>query len=157
MSNKGERVNDVVRTSGRWVRPQVLHIPPLYGTDPYITRFILFRTPLFGVYVHKIWTDDGERDFHNHPRQFWSLILRGGYIEEVTTGPEAPRERDWHAGSVHKMELEHYHSITMLIRKPSWSLLLVGRFRQEWGFMTEDGFINADDYKAYIEGSNSND
>lgn len=146
-------MNDVVRTGGRWVRPQVIRIPPLFGDEPYLTRYVLFRTPWFGIYVHAIHSPDGDRDPHNHPRQFWSCVLRGGYTEHVTTDGIKGYPRAHRAGTIHKMHLAMFHGIASLSRRPTWTLLVVGRIRQEWGFMTTAGFVLADDYKRFIEES----
>ena len=69
--------NDVVRTGGRWVLgPASFTFRRCSVMKLYLTRYVLFRTPWFGIYVHQIHAH-GDRHPHNHPRQFWSLVLRG--------------------------------------------------------------------------------
>lgn len=49
--------------------------------DPYIIRRILFRTPRFGIFLHKMLRSDHERALHDHPWAFTSIVLRTGYWE----------------------------------------------------------------------------
>src|SRR5688500_6187293 len=43
----------------------------------------------FGVYVHRILAPDPGLDLHDHPWPFVTLILRGGYVEEVADARQA--------------------------------------------------------------------
>lgn len=54
--------------------------------QPLMTRWILFRVPWFGIYVHKFHRSDAEFALHDHPWSFLTLILWGGYVEEFGTG-----------------------------------------------------------------------
>lgn len=142
--------SDVVHTSGNpWVPPKIVRIPDLFTRDTMVTRIVLFRTPWFGAQIHKWHRPDNDRHLHNHPRAFVAIVLRGGYIEETSSGD---RIRRW--GSVHRVGLEDWHSVRILLRVPTWTLVFVGPKRQEWGFETEDGFVNADHYKTYILATN---
>lgn len=149
------RIAEIVHTGGRWVPPRKVVLPDLYNPDDeYLVRYVVFRTPWFGVQLHRINRQDNDRHLHNHPRVFWSLIVRGGYEEEVIDGGRGYRpsyRRRWGVGSVHKTRLDAWHSIRKLLRYPTWTLLIVGPSRQEWGFLTEGGFVHADSYKGYLE------
>lgn len=97
----------------------------------YLRRWYLVSTPWFGVYLHHIVQPDPDRDLHDHPWDFVSVVLRGGYTEEL---PRC-RTRHWPAGTMHRMRAEDMHRICY--GAPStWTLLLVGRRRREWGFQT---------------------
>ena len=139
-------------------------------SDPYMTRWRLIETPWFGVFFHRILRDDADRHLHDHPWPFVSLILRGGYFEEqpVTTSVVLPGEDDqlrliakawkrplsiiWHAATdLHRIELRN--------GRPAWTLVFIGRRCREWGFQTEEGWI---DWKTYTKAEsfdqpNSND
>lgn len=56
-------------------------------TDPdgivYLFRRRLIQTPWAAIYLHDILTPDSDPAPHSHPFAFASLVLRGGYIEEV--------------------------------------------------------------------------
>lgn len=46
----------------------------------YMKRLLL-KTPWFTLRFHRILRSDEGRDFHDHPWEFSSLILSGGYVE----------------------------------------------------------------------------
>lgn len=139
-------VNPVVHTGGDWVPPRKVVIQSLRGkNNPQFIRYVLFRTPWGGVQIHKWLRPDEDRHTHNHPRAFWTFVLRGGY-EEIVAPYLGLR---WEVGSQHRVPLWRKHRVTKLLRVPTWTLVIVGPKRQDWGFFTEDGFILADDYAAW--------
>lgn len=112
----------------------------------YLRRLRVVQVPWAGIYLHFIFEPDADRDPHNHPRQFWSMILRGSYEELVYKNVRLP-ERHWSVTrwrwprfSRHHMPLDWAHRI-IKIEPGTVSLLLVGRRRQPWGFFTADGFV----------------
>lgn len=142
----------VIHTGGRWIGPKRVRITSLWDlSDPQFDRFVIFRTPWFGVQLHKWYRPDSDRDLHNHPRWFATYILRGGYIEETR---ERPSERTWRLGSVHSVHLTDRHKVVHLLRVPTWTLVIVGPSRQRWGFFTRSGFVDADDYARHLDTKN---
>lgn len=111
------------------------------NTDVYLRRWYLIHTPWFGVYLHNILRPDGDRDMHDHPWPFISIILKGGYVEETVEG-----YKGWGVASVHKMPATGAHRIRWIDRN-TWSLILVGKRCRQWGFHTPDGWV---DYKTYL-------
>lgn len=143
----------IVHTGGRWIGPKRVRITSLWDTnDPQFDRFVIFRTPWFGVQLHKWYRPDSDRDLHNHPRRFATCILRGGYTEQTQYG-----ERTWRRGSVHSVRLSDRHKVIYLTQVPTWTLVLVGPTRQRWGFFTPDGFVDADDYAPARPGIDQED
>src|ERR1700728_4812444 len=76
------------RPGARWAFMEGLDV----GTDgdPYLDRLRLVQTPWFGVYLHHIHRADRERDPHDHPWWFASLVLAGSYEEDVWPDKAAP-------------------------------------------------------------------
>lgn len=104
------------------------------------------RTPWGCARLHHILRSDNDRHFHDHPMSFASLILWGGYIEHTPSrDPRVCR-----AGSMVFRRAEDPHFLK-LRGKSAWTFLLTGPFRRDWGFHTEDGWIIARDYDAYLE------
>jgi hypothetical protein len=64
--------------------------------DPYMIRRAI-NTPLGGVKLHQFLRSDDDRDLHDHPWSFVSLILRGGYWEH-THAPCVAAKDGRHAG-----------------------------------------------------------
>lgn len=118
----------------------------------YLRRWRIIQTPLFALYLHAIFTPDGDWHPHNHPFNFVSLILKGGYDEQVQDlhGDVSAliRHRRW---SFHKMGRDAYHRILGIYGVPIWTLVFIGRRSQEWGFATEHGYMPSRDYFEYRE------
>jgi hypothetical protein len=111
--------------------------------DPYLDRLRLVQTPLFGVYLHHIHRPDRDRDPHDHPWAFASVVLAGAYEETVW-----PDKRD--AGrlvtrrrprfSARRLGRDAAHIITT-VNGPLWTLVLTGPKRGGWGFWAKGTFV----------------
>ncbi len=83
---------------------------------------------------------------HDHPFDFVSLILRGGYLEHRPGKPVRiclPKSLVWHRA-------EDLHYLKLLGERPAWTLVLATNKRRAWGFSTEDGWVDARDYDEYL-------
>jgi hypothetical protein len=126
-----------------------LKIPDAYEPEKtYLKRLRIIQTPWFGVYIHWIYLPDRDRDQHDHPWTFASIVLRGGYTEDVTV-PESsdPRVKsmDHWPPHGHVMRMWQAHRIRAL--KPNTvTLVFVGPRRRKWGFWAPEGFIPWDQY-----------
>ena len=109
----------------------------------YMRRWVL-KTPWFMIRLHHILRSDDRAHFHDHPMDFTSLVLRGGYIEYQPGGIS----RVCRPGSIVRRQAEDLHNLELL-GKSAWTILLTGPYRREWGFATDDGWIIAGDYDAW--------
>lgn len=138
------------------------------GENPgyvYLRRWRVFQCPRFAIYVHQIWEADTQAGKevrpHNHPANFWMLILKGGYQEYLYPWPKTvPHIRNalcHPTGSFRKMGTIEAHYIARLFRVPSWSLVFVGRRNPTWYFFMEDG--TPVDWKEFnrVQGRNQGD
>lgn len=103
-------------------------------------RLRIVDTPLFGIYLHRIYLADVEYDPHDHPWKFLSVILRGGYRERIwldLADLDAQCLRLRQRFSVHRFPLHQAHKIEHL-EPGTVTLLLRGRHRKGWGFWTAD-------------------
>lgn len=141
------------RRSPKWAFMSKMVIPSKRNTgELYLVRWRVIQTPWFGVFVHKINEPDFDRDCHDHPWNFTSIILRGGYTEEVWPVPRhlfmpdtlgaAPisYQRRWNLFSRHRMTTEKAHKI-ISVKPGTISLILVGRRFRDWGFWTPQGWV----------------
>lgn len=103
----------------------------------YLTRWWLIATPLFGVCVHRMTAPDARVAVHDHPFGFVSIVLRGGY-RELTRHPRTLELRERTVRGLNVMRTRRAHTITHLLRIPTWTLLLVGRQQATWGFWERD-------------------
>lgn len=119
--------------------------------DPYLDRLRLVQTPWLGVYLHHIHRPDQDRDPHDHPWPFASLVLSGGYEESVwpdkrDPGTVAVRRRPrfslWWLGR------GAAHMITR-VDGSLWTLVVTGPKRGDWGFWAGGGFVP---WREYLGG-----
>lgn len=116
--------------------------------DRYMDRWE-FRTPFFTVRLHHILRSDQDRELHDHPWDFTSLILSAGYWEyrPARAGrlglspPFCEIERRWcRPLSVVCRKAEDAHRLELT--RPVWTLVITGRKRRDWGFYTKDGWVH---------------
>ena len=126
------------------------------GITPYMHRWhLLFRDKVdnfskgrrvpFNAYLHKIVLSD-EPVFHDHPWDYFTIILKGGYWEHTPEGkfwrgPGHMRFRK--AEDLHWLELakdKHGNNI------PCWSLFYMGKKKKDWGFMVDGNWIQHELY-----------
>ncbi|MEY2434763.1 MAG: hypothetical protein QOC92_4488 [Acidimicrobiaceae bacterium] len=149
--------------TGRWALLSGEDIPAKDGSgDVYLHRFRIIKTPWFALYLHDLNLPDNDRDPHDHPWTFWSLVLRGHYKETVYEQcPDVDEfwsrstylgvaqetyKRRWLAGSVHRMGMDKAHKIDSVGPKTK-TLVFCGRRRRNWGFWTPQGF---ESWQSYI-------
>jgi hypothetical protein len=109
----------------------------------YMRRWTLF-TPWGMLRLHHILRGDDRAHFHDHPMDFVSLILKGGYVEHRPDHPP----RAFHPGDVVAHRAEDMHALEML-NGTAWTLVVAGHARRQWGFATEDGWIVSGEYDAW--------
>lgn len=118
----------------------------------YLRRFFIVRTKLFSIYLHYIPRPDEDRDPHDHPWTFRSLLLRGGYEEEVFVWDEVSKQRRFLKRNVRKAvalgmrPAETVHQI-ISVQPNTWTLMFTGPVQRQWGFLTETGWV---DWRTYL-------
>lgn len=140
------------RRSPRWAVWQRMTIPCLDGTD-YLVRLRVVQTPWFGVYLHDIHKDDGDRAPHNHPWSFLSVVVRGQYTERVYEDPiSKPGDylvQTHRARSMHGMGRKSAHRI--VDASPGLkTLIFTGPRQASWGFFVDGEHIDWSDYERQI-------
>jgi hypothetical protein len=103
---------------------------------PYMNRHYLRRGYDWAVQFHHLLVDDPDPDLHDHPWDFVSSLLTGGYREHGADGStieyEAPCVIARPAEVPHRLEL---------LDGPMWTLVSCGPVRRGWGFHTAGGFV----------------
>lgn len=106
----------------------------------YLDRLRILDTPWFGIYLHRMVGPDWSPHNHDHPWPFVSFVLRGEYVEMA--GNVARRVRWFNV----KRAIDQHRIVW--IREPTWTLVLRGKRVREWGFWTESGWIQFEEYEA---------
>ena len=122
--------------------------------DPYLDRYRLLQTPWFGIYLHRIHRPDLEPDGHDHPWWFWRLVLWGAYTERFWPNKDNPGWYcTWHLRwlSMGTFRRDAAHRITWA-SQPVWTLVVVGRDHDEWGFWPGGQYVRWQDYFAPAAG-----
>ena len=105
-------------------------------------------------------------DLHDHPWPFVSVVLWGGYIEQRADIREAQTLADaadrWpdtctrgvivrrRLGSIRALRLDECHTITHLLWRTSWTLVIRGPRRRKWGFYLPTGYVPEAVYDATV-------
>lgn len=101
----------------------------------YLRRLYLAWSPWCHASVHWLYSPDSA-DQHDHPASFFSIILRGGYVEEVATYSPTGVRWDVRTRRVRWFNFkraEGAHAIRE-IEPGTVTLVLWGRRRRPWGF-----------------------
>lgn len=111
-------------------------------------RWRFFACPWFRIYLHKICLPDYDEHMHDHPWNFVSLILKGGYLEKFATDSnysltlcELRRP-----GNIVKRTRYDIHKIEKLLSSSNWSLVFAWGKYENWGYRADDQWI---DHKLY--------
>ncbi len=130
----------------------------------YLSRLTLFKTPWFSVKLHWIHKADPDRDLHDHPWSFRSLVLRGWYKELECKKPDlrgkliegnSPISANRYTPVRERLvrwfnykDTRGAHRITEVSPK-LLTLVLTGPKTKSWGFYDEDTF-NYTDWETYV-------
>lgn len=113
------------------IKREVIGVPEC----PLMHRWTLLGEPTWPgkwplkVMVHHFLPTQRDRDPHDHPRSFVTLVLLGGYDDIQPTGT-VDRVR---APAVRFRPAEHAH-ITVAGKRGAWTLVVMGPKRRAWGF-----------------------
>jgi len=119
--------------------------------EDYLERFYVLSTPWLGVYLHRFWADDDD-GLHDHPWNSLSVLLSGGYLEEmperqsVPYGPTVTKLRRPLHPIAYIRSKHAAHRITVPeSSKGTWSLFVrFGLKRRPWGFYRNRGWEAAE-------------
>lgn len=149
-----------------WLAEAWPHFDITKHGEVYLRRYFVVNTRGFRVFVHNIRREDDDRDPHDHPASFLTLVLRGGYTDEEHE--RVRRVRAWlltgqvdyqdklRAGSVRFRRAEHVHRVRDVLPN-TWTLTIWGRYRRDWGFWDQNwNWIHWREYLG-IEGDYAGD
>lgn len=129
-----------------WPREKVIKGCAARGDadSPYLSRWVLarwggkmareeetgeMRWQGWQLLLHRFHRSDADRELHDHPWAFVSLILWRGYIEETPRG----RRRKW-PGMLLFRPANWIHRVELLHGRPAWTLVLCAPRKRIWGF-----------------------
>tara|TARA_B100000524_G_scaffold348463_1_gene253170 strand:+ start:3898 stop:4632 length:735 start_codon:yes stop_codon:yes gene_type:complete len=140
------------------------------NNEPYLERYYIFLKDRpeyfpFNIFIHKFLKSDPD-ELHDHPWGFFTVVLSGGYWE-YTDVNTVKRNKDglsitdtttiknWRGpGFFQKVEATHKHRIELKEDVTAWTLFIPFKRTREWGFYTENGWVN---HKTYLKNSENNE
>lgn len=117
----------------------------------YMERWIL-QLP-FGrmLRLHHILTSDDDRHLHDHPFDFWTMLLNVPYVENI---PGQDRKQVFHQRFPWRpryVKAETLHRL-ILLWGPVWTLVYTGPIRRVWGFDVDGTWT---DWRKYHYGDSN--
>jgi len=118
---------------------------------PYLVRYYLFlkdrKSFPFNITLHKILVSDLD-DLHDHPWNYATLIIKGGYWEHTPKGKfwRGPGHFRYRSSSdLHRLELAKDSEGNEI---PCWSLFYMGKKQNNgiWGFIRNGEWIESEQY-----------
>lgn len=124
----------------------------------YLRRFYLTPTVRGrAIFLHHILRSDDDRDPHDHPWAFTSLMVVGSYFEHnyqalPDIGECLPSNiRFVRSGNLTRRKATDIHRLRL--RRPCWTLVLKGKRERKWGFWTKGGWVYWREYLGIPERS----
>lgn len=143
------------------------------GRELYLIRWTLFACRYFSIKIHKILLSDND-DLHDHPWNFLSIILWGGYFEEIflkdslkEKGPSTDCRLNpciyhrtdaqiegmrtlftyWRKpGSILWRPATMAHKLYLPPGKSAWTFVVTIHRHRDWGFWGKNGWVFHSDY-----------
>lgn len=133
----------------RWFQTKILGRSDIwFNGSRYMRRWLFGTKSWYGLRVHCIERSDVDRELHDHPFSFVTVILCGGYWEHTANG-----EHEWHGpGSVLRRSADTLHRIELAPDCPAWTLVFRGPYCREWGFWSAEGWIPWQRFVAQRDG-----
>lgn len=106
---------------------------------PYLIRWRL-ETPWGSVRLHHWLSHDDDRALHDHPWDFVTFVLRGGYTDSGKYTEEHLR-----APAIKYRSATHQHTVHP---DPGgcWTIIFTGPKVRNWGFWVKDKFVKMNKY-----------
>lgn len=123
----------------------------------YFRRSAYFNCKWLGICKHEFWQMEGDELYdkdpylHNHPREFWTYVVDGGYTEIKRDDAYCDAyEGDRTQGFFGFVDDKCFHQIKTLLNKKYARTLSIGLTHTgKWGYLTGEGrVISNEDYRA---------
>jgi hypothetical protein len=115
--------------------------------DEYMYRWVL-KTPLFTLRLHNIKREDRDPHHHDHPFDFTSIMLTGGYEEEVQDEQTGELHRTWYyRGAIRKLRARDMHRLHTVLPS-TYTLVISGPKTKDWGFQVGEEWVHHRNYHS---------
>ena len=110
----------------------------------HFTRWSIFSFKRLNInlFLHKIEKADDDKHPHDHPWNFFSLILHGGYVERIGDSVYVRRP-----GSFSYKNCTKCHRVLALLGKAVYTLVFTFGEKRTWGYQTPTGWVDFETYR----------
>jgi hypothetical protein len=123
----------------RWCFWRWTDVVPENDGIVYLVRLHFFQTPFCSCMLHWLLRPDPQPDLHDHPVTFLSVVLSGGYEEEI---PDPHSD-----GARIRRRVSRWNFVRALdthrivaVSPGTKTLVIAGRVVREWGFHSPSGW-----------------
>ena len=95
-----------------------------------------------GIFIHHFTRSDKDLHLHDHPWDFYSLVLKGGYVELTKDGTVTRNPGDFGFIAAEKL-----HQIKSLLTDSSWTLIFRGKRKRVWGYDVDGEWVDNIKYR----------
>ncbi|MEO6305470.1 MAG: hypothetical protein ABIP51_20070 [Bacteroidia bacterium] len=105
-------------------------------------RWRILSTPLLKIYFHGIYMADEDAHLHNHPWNYWSVSVKGRFIEKTSNGFKyVPPFK------IIKRKAEQFHSINLLLTKKVFTFFVAFGKKRDWGYDVNGTWVDHITYR----------
>lgn len=109
-------------------------------------RWRLLWTPWFGVYIHRIYKADDDKFLHDHPWDYFSMILKGSYTE-MYCNVIVNYTRRLDPGNWGFNKATRFHKIYELNSESVTTLFITCRRKRDWGYHIGQCWVQHEAYR----------
>lgn len=102
--------------------------------NDWFTKFHLHGPWPFSAVIHRFTQADGNGDPHDHPWRFRSIILKGGYREEIFDLAGNSYFIDRRVGDSFVNKANHIHRIVEIFEPECWTIIMPEGESKKSGF-----------------------
>ena len=102
--------------------------------NPYMYRWVAWKSRFLRIYVHRILRSDDDRALHDHISFNASIVLFGGYTEQL----RRRRERRSVCDVVLRWPTTPHR---LVIERPVTTIFMLGPKLRNWGFHCDHGWV----------------
>lgn len=128
---------------------------PYFELEGYMGRWWLVQPSWwlpFSIRVHHIQRADFDRNPHNHPWNFRTIVLRGTYTEELLMPDGSKSYMVAAKGQTYTRKVNEYHRVASVCRDGVWTLFIMGPKLCRWGFWVNGRSVYWREYLSDWEG-----
>jgi hypothetical protein len=112
---------------------------------PYVERWVA-DFGLFSIRIHKWLASDDNRALHDHPWDYYTMVLKGNYYDIGETPYDSYSLWSGFPWKLHFRKAERRHWVKLGDEVPTWTILFTGPEKREWGFWVNGKFRKRNKY-----------